>query len=89
MPSKNKCVCQKKQKKIPRFLLERSAGKQNESGLGKEMKGKEKRDQALEKERKKKKKKKKKRNVNKKEEGPPGFEPGTYRSAVDCSTTEL
>ena len=21
--------------------------------------------------------------------GTPGFEPGTYRSAVDCSTTEL
>ena len=23
------------------------------------------------------------------EQGAPGFEPGTYRSAVDCSTTEL
>ena len=22
-------------------------------------------------------------------QGAPGFEPGTYRSAVDCSTTEL
>ena len=25
----------------------------------------------------------------KKDEGPPGFEPGTYRTAADCSTTEL
>ena len=24
-----------------------------------------------------------------KTQGAPGFEPGTYRSAVDCSTTEL
>ena len=23
------------------------------------------------------------------QKGTPGFEPGTYRSAVDCSTTEL
>ena len=29
------------------------------------------------------------RRPEKKKKGAPGFEPGTYRSAVDCSTTEL
>ena len=31
----------------------------------------------------------KKRKEEKKSEGAPGFEPGTSRSAVECSTTEL
>ena len=32
---------------------------------------------------------KKKKGRKKKGEGAPGFEPGTSRSAVECSTTEL
>ena len=34
-------------------------------------------------------KKKKKKKKKKKSQGAPGFEPGTSRSAVECSTTEL